>query len=246
MKNNISISDEELIIIEQFLTGQLIGQDLEAFQEKLSVDTRWQKKVEWVKLIVLGIKEAALEEELGKIKLNHEPAIIRSISGKRITLIASLSAVAISLSVIFLSIWGSGVFRKSNEKLFAKFYTPDSGLMTAMGVTDSYDFDVAMIDYKSGHYEEAINKWNILIKGHELNDTLNYFIGSSYLALNQAGEALSFFERVLNKKEGIFFYDAQWYLGLTMIKLGKETEAIPYITLSKNPLKDELLKRLQQ
>ncbi len=245
MKNNISISDEELIIIEQFLTGKLAGQDLEAFQEKLSVDTGWQKKVEWVKLTILGIKEVALSEELKKVKLNHSTAIIRNISRKRIALIASLSAVAISLSVVFLSIWASGVFKKSNEKLFAKFYTPDSGLMTAMGVTDSYDFDVAMINYKSGEYEKAIKAWGSLREGHESNDTLNYFIGSSYLALNQAPQAVSYFEKVLEKKDGVFFYDTQWYLGLALIKSGKEKEAIPHITLSKNPLKEELLKRLR-
>lgn len=245
MKKNISISDEELIVIEQFLSGELTGKGLDDFKRRLSEDRQWQEKVDWINWTILGIKEVALEEELKKLKLNHEPAIIRRISGRRIALIASLSAVAISLSVVFLSIWASGVFKKSNEKLFAKFYTPDSGLMTAMGITDSYDFDVAMINYKSGEYEKAIKTWGSLREGHESNDTLNYFIGSSYLALNQAPKAVSYFEKVLEKKDGVFFYDTQWYLGLALIKLGKEKEAIPYITLSNNPLKEELLKRLR-
>ena len=39
-----------------------------------------------------------------------------------------------------------------HQKLFAQFYQEDPGLITAMSSEGQYEFDRAMVDYKSGNY----------------------------------------------------------------------------------------------
>lgn len=244
MNNNTPISDEEFELIEQYLSEKLEGDALSGFQKRLVNDAAWQEKVKAVKLTLIGIREVALKKELKNISLTGPQAIVRPIQKR--SLGWALAGVAASLLVVFISLAISGAFKKNSAKLFAEFYNPDSGLITSMGVTDTYDFDVAMIDYKSGKYSQAIEKWQELMKGHEDNDTLNYFTGSGYLALGNISKAIPYFERVIKKNESVFFHDAQWYLGLALIKDGKKSEAMPHIAASDNELRERLLQKLKE
>ena len=129
--------------------------------------------------------------------------------------------------------------------MYAKYYIQDAGLMTAMGVSENYNFDKAMIDYKTGDYEKAIDAWQKLLLTNPANDTLHYFIGSAYMALDRPARALMNFEWVLKSANSNFKTDAYWYAGLALLKQGELEKASNYIRLSDNPKKDELLKRMK-
>ncbi len=68
------------------------------------------------------------------------------------------------------------------EQLFAKYYSADPSLITTMGGSDEYNFNKAMINYKTGKYKEAAYEWEALISLQAANDTLLYFTASAYLA----------------------------------------------------------------
>lgn len=244
MKKNISISEEELHEIEKFLSGELQGQSLSDFENRLVADAEWNEKVQTVKLTLLGIKEATLSAGLRKNQSQKNDAVVRNVSSGRRNFFLIISGVAASLLFVAL-LWVAGVFDSHNQKLFSKYYFPDAGLITSMGVADNYDFDVAMIDYKSGNYKAAIAKWTGMLKGNEGNDTLNYFLGSSYLALDKTEKAITCFEEVIKNQNSVFLYDAHWYLGLAFLKEGRVEDAVGQIKLSNNTQKEELLKKLE-
>lgn len=246
MNTNINITEEELEKIEQFLEGKLPSGEASAFQKRIQEDSQWAEKLNITRLTILGIREAALSDTLKNIPLNKENAPVIPIKRKKLGMVLSLTAAAAALVIVVISLTMSGVFSGKNSRLFSEYFQPDTGLITSMGVTESYDFEVAMIDYKSGKYTDAIEKWTLLRKGHENNDTLNYFIGSSYLALKDPKPAIPYFQEVITKKDGVFFHDANWYLGLALIKTGKTAEAIPYIAASNHISKEKLLKKLRK
>lgn len=246
MNNKIQITEEELEIIEQFLSGQLAGHDLNLFENRMEKEADWKEKVEWVELTKIGINEASLSAELKSQKVNADNAIVKNFAGNRFLLLKVIAGLAAVSLAILITFWSLGVFKSGHEKLFASYYQPDSGLITSMGVSDSYEFEVAMIDYKSEKYKEAIDKWMPLLQDNENNDTLQYFLGNSYLAMGQTDKAIESFKRVLEKANGTFRDDAHWYLGLALIKENRISEAIEEIEMSANPRKEKLLEKLRK
>lgn len=242
MKKRISISDQEFEEIEQYLNGSI--EDLPTYEKKMKQDPEWPEKVRMVALTIAGIREAGLENELKQIKLTAGKAPVRSMR-KRSTRFSLLALAAAIILVVVSLVW-VGVFKSRGDKLYSAFYHPDTGLLTSMGAADEYKFDVAMIDYKTGNYTDAIEKWSALQPQHGDNDTLNYFIGSAYMALGQLEDAESFFSHVLQNKESMFYHDAQWYYGLALIKQGQLQKAIPYIRASNHDSRDKLLKKLEK
>jgi len=242
-----SITQEQLEEIERFLQQEMPVQEKQAFLARISVDIELKKKTGEMQLIFLGLQEASLQERLDDfhkglttgIKGQKLPAG-KLLSMKRwLAAAALIGVIAVSALLIF--------FRASKEEaLFAKYFQPDAGLISAMSTSDNYFFDRAMIDYKTGNYEAAIKTWDSLQAIQSNNDTLNYFLGSVYLATEQTDSAILYLQKVTASPEGFFTKDAYWYTGLALLKQKKIKESISYIEQSAHPQKDALLLRLKK
>nr|WP_303626606.1 tetratricopeptide repeat protein [Ferruginibacter sp. HRS2-29] len=103
-----------------------------------------------------------------------------------------------------------------------------------------------MVDYKTGKYSAAIDSWKKLLPLNPGNDTLNYFIGSAYLANKDGASAIGYFNDVLKTGRTAFSSEALWYKGLALIRLGKKDEAIEAISSSGHPQKAALLHKLKE
>ena len=117
---------------------------------------------------------------------------------------------------------GIGLFwmnqNPSNDRIYAKYFTPDPGLPTTMSTTTNYTFFDGMVNYKQGDYKTAIAKWTPLEQKSSGNDTLQYFLGVAYLADNNPKKALPYLNETVNNAESVFFEDATFYLGLAYLK----------------------------
>lgn len=241
MNRKLNITDEEFEELESYLLQTMTAENRQSLALRIDKDPELAAKLSEVNQLITAISETELRGHLdilhnSSFKKSDQSAI-RSLFFKWI----AVAAAAIIAVVVILNLNTSG-----NEKLFAKYYHADSGLMTSMSPTDEYDFQVAMIDYKTGKYKDAIEKWELLRKGNEGNDTLNYFLGSAYLALGDANASLSFFDQVINSKSTTFLSDAYWYKGLALLKQGKKKEAADAIRKSNYNEKAGLLKQLEK
>jgi len=239
------IPPEELTLIEQYLLDELPPQEREAFTARLYQDSTLKAQVEEMRLLLVGIKEVSLEKQLNTFHRElsaseHQPA----------TPAKSLSPwfLKIAASVVLLGALAWWVISQSNgpEKLFATYYTPDPGLITAMSSSDNYLFDRAMVDYKTGQYEAAIKAWQGLSTSKPNNDTLQYFIGSAWLALHEQEKAIPLFRKVSSAPTSGFWKEANWYLGLALLKEGKTEEALPYLEKSDHQEKQSLISKLKE
>jgi tetratricopeptide (TPR) repeat protein len=244
LNRNIPISPEAFERIESYLFGQMTAEDRQVFEQNIATDELLKAQVEQVQLMLIGIKEASLTTKLNHFH-NELPASNKvGKTNNLFTLRRWLVAASITL---ILALGGWLLFKKSNnEKLYADFFQPDPGLISAMSTTDNYIFDKAMIDYKTGNYNEAITAWKSLLKNNLNNDTLNYFIGSSYMGLSNTREAIPYLQKVVVIPQSYFVRDAYWYLGLATLKENKLQEAIPLIERSEHPQKTVLLQKIQQ
>lgn len=237
-------SQEEFEYIEKYLNGILDASDLKIFEQRLQDDADFKLKVEEYKALLTGIETQALKEQLNVFHkdipnntthLTSENTKVHTLNWKRL-LVAAVLIIAAG-SFWFLN-------GNSNERLYAKYFTPDPGLPTTMSNTDDYEFYEAMVFYKQGNYKDAISKWEILQKAKPDNDTLNYFIGVAYLADKNEDSAISLLEKVSKNSEFVFVNDAYYYLGLAYLKTEKTEKAKASLQNSTSDNSSALLSEL--
>ncbi|HEY8388119.1 MAG TPA: tetratricopeptide repeat protein [Parasegetibacter sp.] len=258
-----NISQEEFERIERYLLNEMSAGEISTFETELNQQPALRELVEEHRLLLIGIKEAGLTEKLNEFhqeifenntgtQVSSEETgskILKTYSSTRSTVrkfIVRSWLVAASLILLAgIGIWWFFNTQNNYSKIFADYYSPDPGLITAMGVSDNYEFERAMVNYKRGEYTEALKSWDKLLASNSSSDTLNYFIGSAHLAGKNAEKAIEYFEKVVADNSSAFRNDALWYLGLANLKMGRIKEAKSFIESSDHEDKQDLLSLLK-
>ncbi len=241
MNRNNDITPQESANIERYIFKQMPQDEYDAFTKRLQEDEDLREKTKNTRLLLVGIQEAELTDRINDF---HKTLAFKQKKAK----VFSLKQWLVAASVVALVGLSALLFFNhfnSQEKLFNEYYKPDPGLITAMGMSQNYLFDHAMIDYKTKNYDRAIQAWKQLLAEKPANDTLNYFIGSALLANDKAEAAVPYFEKVLTDSSSYFLYDTYWYLGLALVKQQKSEKAIPYIQKAKHANKEAFLQKLK-
>ena len=246
MKRDLNIAQEELESLEQYIFKQMSDDENEAFTKKLNLNLALQHKLHAIQLLMVGIQEAELEKRLDEfhndltsIKKNSFQFSLNTFSQKKWWVAASV------LLIIALGIWFAYNRDTKEEKLFASYFHPEAGLISAMSSSDNYLFDRAMVDYKMGEYDAALKNWENLLASKPGNDTLNYFIGSAWLMKGEEENAIIHFEKVIANQNSTFRNDALWYTGLALLKTKRKTEAVDFIERAEHENSAALLRELR-
>lgn len=246
MKPRYTISPEEFDLIEQYLSGTLSPEEKGRFEKRLQEDPEWAEKLREMQLLVMGIGEEDLKNKLQSF---HEQMIAGTVERKQAP-VRSLSrkwlAAASVLLIATLATWWLTGRKDPQETLFTHYYSPDPGLPTTMSVAGNYQFDKGMVAYKARDYKDALAAWAEMARSEKANDTLNYFLGMTQLALRENEEALALLRPIANDANKSFYKDACWYTGLLMIRTGKPDSAAPYLQKSNHPRSTELLQEIKK
>ena len=124
---------------------------------------------------------------------------------------------------------------------FDKYIYQDGGLPITMGITTNIDFTQGMIEYKDKKYDKAISLFEKLGE----NDTIDYYIGNSYLYLNNPEKASLF----LSKDNKGFYYQSRYNLAICYIKINQIEKAksiLMEISKSEHFLCDKAKKLLEE
>lgn len=127
-------------------------------------------------------------------------------------------------AAILLPIIGFGYYFlfmniSNNDELYAEYYEKEIGLPVLMGATDNVLFAESMNTFKAGEYENALVGFEELLKVEINNDTLQYYIGCSYMELGKTDIAIEQFLSVNNTS--VFLDKADYRLALLFIKKGQ-------------------------
>ncbi len=243
MKNIHNISPEELERIERFLANEMNAAGKESFLLELDKDASLREKTEEVKLLLLGIQEAALKERLQDFHREIKP---RTSKPAPIFSIKKWLAAASVLFAVALSVWWFLYNKPANEKLYSRYYSPDPGLATLMSSSSKYEFDKAMVEYKSGEYDKALTSWKLLLSQNPGNDTLTYFIGVASQAAGKEEQAITNLQMIAADTGSVFCKDACWYLGLAYLKKKETQAAVEYIEKSGYPQAMDIIKDINK
>lgn len=243
-KEPLYISKEEWELIEDFLRNNLSDAQKITFDNLSENDLEFPQKINEVKSVLQGVKEGVLQQKMDVWQENIHSFEEVSVKPIQTDWKKHLMAASILLIIGLAAAWW--ILKPSaEEQLFAQFYKPDPGLATVMAETQQYDFEKAMVDYKSGHYETALKSWEMLLKQSPQNDTLLFFVGSAHLGLDQTSSAIKFLENVAKLPSSTFQKDACWYLGLALLKENQQQKALHYIEQSEHENKQQLISKIK-
>ena len=238
-------SQEDFELIEDYLGGLLKPGKQEEVRLRILSDASFAALVDEITELQLGVERAALAADLDSfhsdIANQPTPVPIRKLKLFHFWGIAASFFLAITAGLWLL------IGQKSpDERLYLTYYEQDPGLVSSMSSAGNYDFDRAMVDYKSGKYQQAQAAFGSLLKNDTENDTLLYFSAMAELSLenNQAAEEL--LQAVSRDSTSGFSKDSFWYLGLLALREGDYASAKKYLDQSGRAKAEELTEAITE
>lgn len=247
MDTTDNISQQEFERIESYILGLMTDAEKQSFESEMNIDQNLRSRYEDIKVLLQEVELASLKDSMEEFHSDLKSSTpVLPINSNRQFVWKPLAIAASLLFLLAISLWVFLGNSTENEKLYTAYYQPDPGMVTAMGLPSNYEFDRGMVDYKTGDYRAAITRWEMLLKENPENDTLNYFLGSAFLALGDAVQAQPFLEKTIQDQSEIFQKEASWYLGLCLIKSGKTEEAIKFLQKSGREEAAEIIGKLKK
>jgi len=243
MNNIQEISQTDFERIEKYLTNQMTGDEKISFEKELS-NPSLKAKVDELKDIIEGIQKTEFKESLNRFHRELETKGKKGL-GKIFTI--NWKSLSFAASVILIAVVSALLYNRPSaiERLFTSYYKTDPGLVTAMSTKNmNYEFERGMVDFKSGDFQLAVDRWKPLLTENPASDTLNYFMGTSYLELKNTTLAIPRLIKVTEVPHSKFISDAYWYLALAYILDDRKKDAILALNKTNHPLKTELLNKL--
>ncbi len=228
-------------IIGKYLNGELKGEELEAFKEKLKIDTLLQQELKLEQDLneiildedVLGFRKELVDirqemkndkgqsegkgkDETIEIKLGDR----NQFSGKWYLLAASI-AIMVGLAGYFYFIQNQTY---SNERLFAQYYSvyPSDIAERSDEISPSDSFILGLIEYEEGNFNEASRFLSLAVENDDQNFPAHLYLGVSFLEMGSLSKAIKGFNIIINDRNNLFVDQAKWYLALTYIKADDE------------------------
>jgi len=198
--------------LEAFLEGEITRADLERVAKLTGVDNIDQE-INWFQNSQLAIETSGVRNQLEGLfsDAEHVPEKKRAVSFVR----PLLALAAIGL-VVVLGYWVSSL--NYEPQLYSKYLYVDPGMPILMSQSDEYHLNDAMTYYSEENYAVAIEKLGKLLPAQPTNDTIQYFLGASYLYENHIDQAIDELTIVSQDSNSIFKAKAEWLLVMTALR----------------------------
>lgn len=179
--------------MDAYLEGTMTAAERQSFERELDNNTELAEMLDAHRSTIFSIESVGVKADLQQIVAQNrvaKPTKVRSFNRTVLSIAASLLVL---VGAFFILKPGAG---SSAQKLYQAYYQTDPGLPTLMGSTDNALFDDAMVDFKSGNYDVALEKFNDLAARDATNDTLLFYQGVSALEIGDTEMALTFLSQI--------------------------------------------------
>jgi tetratricopeptide (TPR) repeat protein len=261
--------------IEKYLLGELTGEQLAAFREKLAADAGFRKEVALEQAIMRNLKTVGRAELRQKLEGFHQemepvwqadepeaaqplaqpaprPKPVIQLKIKRHILMAVAS---VALLIAFtLTLRTINQTRNTPEAIFESYYEPYEEIAVMRDVPTKIAIkNEAAMAYNERNYRRSIQLFKIVLEKEKDEEAL-FYLGNAYLSANMPLEAIDTFEAYL-KDFDTYQTEAKWYLSLSYLKAGKDQKARKLLNElaqtpgPENPYRDkaaEILSRFEE
>jgi TolA-binding protein len=219
---------KQLRTIEAFLAGELTGKELEKFKAQLTTDSLFSEEVQ----LHYEVNESIHDNEIAQIRdkvrkvLSYTHQTHTKI--KLYRRIAFYAAAAVISLLIVLNIFISK--QNNTTELFTEYYKPYNPDITLRSTTlEKNSVQFAYKLYQDKEYGPAFHILDNYLHEHANDLTARFYYGMCALELNKNDIAIYAFRDVIETNNNSPFAEhAEWYLGLTYVKVEKKDSAKIY------------------
>ncbi len=202
MENNLDLFD-------RYVNDTLSSEERSNFQARLESEQDFKKEFEQYQVIVSGIAQAGFDELKDKLQQRE---LIHSGSKPDYFLYMRIAASIVLLTV--LSYLAVNYFTKTDfQTLYSEYYEPYPNIEDPINRSSQYeDLSVYQL-YEQREYQEVINRLSV---AEALSDADHFYLGQSYLAVNDPENAIESLGQI--DKKSRYYEAAQWYIALSLLK----------------------------
>ena len=223
------MEDKDYNLIEDYFNGGLDD------ASKAEVELRVQKDKAFAEAFaahrdLLEVVDLKTESDLRELLANEEAKLKEKAENPdkpAISIRRWLSAAA--ALVVFVVVAGWLLIRGdqsvNEQKLFAENFTAYTNIIAPnrRGENDESKLNLAFLAYDNKQYQKAIADFQSL-KADTLQNELTFYIGVSYLAIDEAERAILTLQDVSDNSQ--FAMEKQWYMALAHLKRNERTLTI--------------------
>ncbi len=212
------LMEEDLMLIEKKLAGELKPDEEAVFKQRLLHDTDFEQQYRQAQEAIALLQQhqdAQLKQELrtlyGDIKTK------RARSRRRYY---GMAAAIGFLLIAGLAFW---FYRHQPQQLFQTYYEVYYANSFRGEVPQAYE--QGMIYYQQNDYQQAIPYLERVSQQAAADPQTVLYLGNSYLNTNETEKAIRQFTQGLSLKDAILRQHAAWYLALSYLKKGEKEPA---------------------
>jgi len=216
-------------IIEQDINGELSEEESILVKNRIKTQSQFANDYK----LQLEIDEAISENEIMDLReniqniFNQKSTVKKGIIKELISFDSYLKpAIAAAITVV-LVVASILLFNTStnytNDQLFTMNFESIPTISNTRSVSNNSNqlMNNAFQLYEQKQFNEAI----VIFNKFESNTLSQFFLGISYIEINQYQNASIAFSEILNDNNNLFTEDSRWYLGLCYLKLDNTQKA---------------------
>lgn len=246
-------------LLDDKLSGELSGEELEAFDMDLADDPELMAEFELHQEIDEAIQESEVIELRKKLDLIHDltqnkkqPGLLRTILRHKLSRIAAASfVVLLIITSLSLNLLRPADHNMSNESLFKIYYQPDAAMLIRGNNSQDETIIKAFQLYENQEYSTALDLFSEVLQTDIQNMPIQFYSGISSIELGQYQAALIPFNYIMDHNSNLYVERAEWYAALCHLKLNEKKSAVDLFTqisMSSSFYKDkahEILKSIE-
>jgi hypothetical protein len=222
--------------IEDFLDGNLIGEELDLFLKQKEQEQELANEINLRLEINQSLKDKGSFELRKLLDKQRNDFFIRDpFHNFRKDLLKTwhLAAASFSLILVVGGLWYILSNKPySTEKLVTKYYKPAHPIqqIRSVEISSGNALAEAFKHYKQNDFNNALKYFNSL----DNQITAKFYSGVCYIELEEFDQAIESFTFVINDKDNLFVEQADWYLGLIYLMNNQRQKAISQFELIAN------------
>lgn len=217
-------------LIDRYLLNLLNQEEKRAFEEKLKSDKALFNEMSQHKELIddiEGIGRLEMKEKLQNIHNQLYPKTPNSTQNLR-RLYFRIAAAAIFIGVLSIGFWWMQQ-APTPADLYAQNFEPFELSLTQRS-EEGNEFKQIESLYSKGNFKGAIPLLENVINNNNVKSSqLLMGLGVAYLQTGQPNKAITQFKNILETNDFNFEDEAQWYLGLSYLKLNDIKNAKIYL-----------------
>ncbi len=199
----MSFLDEDITLFDAYVSGNMSGDELSNFENRLKSDESFAETFQLYKSSVNATKIAGFMNEAREVISDKQVENQNQYSFPWMAIAATLTILLVAY-LFFFKVGGD------DEKLsFNDAFQPYPNILQNRS-SEANTLNSALRAYQKGEYESAITKFSELAVQ---SDTTKFYKGMSQLSLNSFSEAIGTLNSI-KKDNSIFNQQINWYTGL--------------------------------